>query len=104
LPAINYLGERAIIAGTIYNGENSKPMPGVKIKIPGGVEYESDSDGKFSIKKVDLTSPVSLMFNSEGYYQQSQYMQDYNQDLVLYMYKKNYNYYGYSSGSGGKNR
>lgn len=96
LPVINYLGERAIIAGTIYNGENSKPMPGVKIKIPGGVEYESDSDGKFSIKKVDLTSPVSLLFNSEGFYQQSQYMQDYNQNLVLYMYKKNYNYYGYN--------
>ncbi|MBK7667293.1 MAG: hypothetical protein IPJ32_08070 [Sphingobacteriaceae bacterium] len=102
LPVINYLGERAIIAGTIYNGENSKPMPGVKIKIPGGVEYESDSEGKFSIKKVDLTSPVSLMFNSEGYYQQSQYMQDYNQNLVLYMYKKNYNYYGYTGNS--KNR
>jgi hypothetical protein len=101
LPAISYLGERAIIAGTVYNGENSKPMPGVKIKIPGGVEYESDADGKFSIKKVDLTSPVSLLFNSEGYYQQSQYLQDYNQDLTLYMYKKNYNYYGYS---GGKHR
>lgn len=100
LPAINYLGERAIIAGTVYNGENSKPMSGVKIKIPGGAEYESDSDGKFSIKKVDLTSPVSLVFSSEGYYQQSQYMQDYNQDLVLYMYKKNYNYYGYH----GRNR
>lgn len=103
LPAINYLGERAIIAGTIYNGEDSKPMSGVKIKIPGGVEYESDSEGKFSLKKVDLTSPVSLMFNSEGYYQQSQYLQDYNQNLVLYMYKKNYNYYGYYGG-GSKHR
>ncbi|MBP7810149.1 MAG: hypothetical protein KA163_12705 [Bacteroidia bacterium] len=102
LPVINYMGERAIIAGTIYNGENSKPMPGVKIKIPNGVEYESDSDGKFSIKKVDLTSPVSLLFNSEGFYQQAQYMQDYNQNLVLYMYKKNYNYYGYNGN--GKHR
>ncbi len=100
LPAINYLGERAIIGGIIYNGENSKPMAGVKIKIPGGVEYESDSEGKFSIKKVDLSTPVSLNFNSEGYYQQSQYMQDYNQNLVLYMYKKNYNYYGYNGGGG----
>ena len=103
LPAINYLGERALIGGMIYNGEDSKPMAGVKIKIPGGTEYESDSDGKFLLKRVDLTSPVSLMFNSEGFYQQSQYLQDYNQNLVLYMYKKNYNYYGYSGG-GGKHR
>ena len=103
LPAINYLGERAIISGTIFNGEDSKPMAGVKIKIPGGVEYESDNDGKFLLKRIDLTSPVSLMFNSEGYYQQSQYLQDYNQNLVLYMYKKNYNYYGYNGG-GGKHR
>lgn len=99
LPAINYLGERAIIAGQIFNGEDSKPMSGVKIKIPGGVEYESDPDGKFSLKKVDLSSPLSLVFNSEGYYQQSQYLQDYNQNLVLYMYKKNYNYYGYNTTS-----
>lgn len=100
LPAINYLGERALIGGIIYNGEDGKPMSGVKIKIPGGAEYESDNEGKFLLKKVDLSTPVSLAFNAEGFYAQSQYIQDYNQNLVMYMYKKHYNYYSYSKGGG----
>jgi alpha-2-macroglobulin-like protein len=105
LPAINYLGERALIGGIIYNGEDGKPMSGVKIKIPGGAEYESDGNGKFLLNKIDLSTPVSLTFNSEGYYAQSQYIQDYNQNMAMYMYKKNYNYYGYYKGNGsGKNR
>lgn len=93
LPRINYLGERALIGGVIYNGENSMPMAGVKVKIQNGVEVESDVNGKFLLKKIDLTSPVTLAFNSEGYYSQNQYIQDYNQNMVLYMYKKQYNYY-----------
>lgn len=96
LPVINYLGERALIGGTIYNGENSQPMAGVKVKVQNGVEIETDNEGKFLLKRVDLTSPVTLAFNSEGYYTQSQYIQNYNQDMVLYMYKKNYNYYNYN--------
>jgi len=97
LPVINYLGERALIGGIIYNGENSSPMSGVKIKVQGGVEIETDNDGRFLLKRVDLSSPVSLAFNREGYYTQTQYIQNYNQDMVLYMYKKQNNYYKYSN-------
>ncbi len=106
LPAINYLGERAILAGTVLNANDGKPLSNVSIKIPGGVEYTTDSEGKFSLKKLDLSSPVTLAFNNEGFYPQSQYIQDYNQNMVLYMYKKTYNYYGYNTGSGmgGHNR
>lgn len=93
MPVINYLGERALIGGIIYNGENSQPMPGVKVKVLNGVEVETDVNGKFLLKKIDLTSPVTLAFNHEGYYSQNQYVQDYNQNITMYMYKKQYNYY-----------
>ncbi len=99
LPVINYLGERALIGGTIYNGENAQPMAGVKVKVLNGVEVETDVNGKFLLKKIDLVSPVSLAFNYEGYYSQNQYIQDYNQNMVLYMYKKYYNYYKHTGKS-----
>lgn len=102
LPVISYLGERALIAGTVYNGENSTPMAGVKVKVYNGVEVETDANGKFLLKKVDLTSPATISFNNEGYYTQTQYLYNYNQNMTLYMYKKNYNYAYYKNRSRSK--
>lgn len=101
-PLITYQGERAIVGGTIYDSETGKPMQNAKIKIASGVEYETDANGKFAIKRLDLTSPATLTFNMDGYNAQSQYVQDYNQNMVVYMYKKYYYNYGYIRGGRGK--
>ncbi|MGZ4068449.1 MAG: MG2 domain-containing protein, partial [Bacteroidia bacterium] len=101
-PMITYQGERAIVGGIIYDSETGKPMQNAKIKIANGVEYETDSNGRFTIKKLDLTSPATLIFNMDGYNAQSQYVQDYNQNMVVYMYKKYYYNYGYIRGGRGK--
>lgn len=107
LPAINFLGEKAIVGGTVINAETGKPMSSVRIKIPGGVEYNTGQDGKFALKRLELYSPVSLQLNADGFYPQSQYIQDYNDNMILYMYRQNYNSYTYkkstrmkSAGSG----
>jgi hypothetical protein len=89
LPAINYMGKKALIAGTVMDAQTSKPIKNVKIKNNTGAEYTADEDGKFSISKLDLSDPQNLSFISDGYYTQSQYLQDYTQDLVVYMYKGN---------------
>jgi alpha-2-macroglobulin-like protein len=103
LPPVNYIGERALIGGIVFEGNTGKPMANAKVKIMNGTELETDAEGKFLIKRVDLSTPVTLSFNAEGYYTQSQYVQHYNQNMTLYMYKKNYNtYYGYKNG--GKHR
>jgi hypothetical protein len=101
-PVISYKGERALVGGTVYDSETGKPMACAKIKVANGAEYETDANGKFLVKKLDLTSPATLSFNFEGYNPQSQYIQDYNQDLSVYMYKKYYYNYGYYHGGGGK--
>ena len=93
-PLITYQGERAIMGGIIYDGETGKPMPNAKIKIANGLEYETDANGKFTIKKLDLSAPATLTFDKDGYNPQAQYVQDYDQNIVLYMYKKYY--YGYN--------
>ncbi|MGZ3942441.1 MAG: alpha-2-macroglobulin family protein [Bacteroidia bacterium] len=99
-PLITYQGERAIVGGIVYDSETGKPMQNAKVKIANGVEYETDANGKFTIKRLDLTSPATINFNIEGYNPQSQYVQDYNQNIVVYMYKKYYYNYGYNRGGG----
>ncbi|MFL5752329.1 MAG: MG2 domain-containing protein [Bacteroidia bacterium] len=94
-PVITYAGEKAVVGGIIYDGSSGKPMPNVKVKIVGGTEIETDANGKFAIKRPDLSNPITLIYNAEGYNQQSHYVQDYNPNLNLYMYKKQYYNYSY---------
>ncbi|MBL7917499.1 MAG: hypothetical protein JNM96_03820, partial [Bacteroidia bacterium] len=95
-PQIKYLGEKAIISGIIYNGNDGKPMSNVKIKFPDG-EFTTNADGKFNLKKIDLSEQALLSFEADGYYPQNQYPQAYNQNMVVYMYKKqNQYYYGHN--------
>jgi hypothetical protein len=87
-PAITFKGEKAIVSGIVYNAETGKPMSKAKIKTPDGTEIESGNDGKFLFKKLDLTDKVTLSFNADGFYEQAQYVQDYNQNMNIYLYKK----------------
>lgn len=95
LPPINYLGQKAIVAGTVIDAQTQKPLANVKIKNPAGGEYTADANGKFSLAKLDLSTPLNLVVNAEGFYPQSQYIQDYDQNLVVYMYKINHHPYPY---------
>lgn len=97
LPAIRFPGQKAIIAGTVLDANTAKPIANVKITNPSGSEYTSDVNGKFSFGKIDLSDPVSLAFNADGFYAQSQYVQDYNNNLTVYLYKINERYYGYNT-------
>ena len=86
LPRINYLGQKALVAGAVLDAYTQKPLAAVKIKNNDGAEFSTDANGKFSISKLDLSKAVTLTFNSEGYSNQAQYITDYNQNLVVYMY------------------
>jgi hypothetical protein len=88
LPVINYPGQKAIVSGTVLDAQTLKPICQAKIKNNTGAEYAVDANGKFVIAKLDLYEPAYLSFDAEGFYQQSQYIQDYSQNMVLYMYKK----------------
>jgi uncharacterized repeat protein (TIGR01451 family) len=104
IPQIVFPGQKALVAGTIIDAMSGKPIENATVKTTSGAEYNANAEGKFAINYLDLSSPVNLTFNVEGYSPQVQYLQDYNQNLVVYLYKKNYNYYSYSksrpSGSG----
>jgi uncharacterized protein YfaS (alpha-2-macroglobulin family) len=89
-PVASYQGERAIIAGTVLDASTGKVISNTKIKINNGAEYQTDENGKFIFNKLDLSSPVTLAYSANGYGPQSQYIQGYNQNLVMYLYDNNY--------------
>lgn len=90
LPQVAYQGERAIVAGTILDASTGKPIASAKIKINNQGEFQTDENGKFIFNKLDLSTPVTLAYSATGYSPQAQYVQDYNQELVMYMYDQKY--------------
>src|SRR3989344_1934047 len=71
-PLITYANEKAIVTGTVIDANTSKPLPKVKVKVGSiGETVETDAEGKFAFKKIDLTSYVTLNFTSTGYSYQS---------------------------------
>ncbi len=102
-PQITYLGEKAIVAGSILDAYTGKPIFNVEVKATNGVAHSSDLNGKYSFKRLDLSSPVTLTYKVDGYSLQSQYVYDYNQNLTVYLYPINYSYnYPTSSSRSGK--
>lgn len=90
IPPVAYAPERAIVSGVVMDGNTGKIVPDAKVKIANGAEYPVDENGKFIFNKLDLTSPVTFTYNANGYRQQSQYIQNYNQNMVVYLYNTKY--------------
>lgn len=85
-----FAAERAIVSGTVLDASTGKAVPHAKVKIYNGAEYEADENGRFIFNKLDLTNPVTLTFNANGYTSQSQYVQTYTQNIPVYLYDVNY--------------
>lgn len=92
LPVANYKEERAIISGKVVDAYTGKVIANSVVKINNGLEYAGDWEGKFFVKNIDLSSTQTLTFKAPGYLNQAQYIQTYNQDMVVYLYPyQNYN-------------
>ena len=99
LPAITYSAEKAIVSGTVLDAYTGKPIANAKLKISAdGSTVETDENGKFTVKKMDLTEAKNLFVNASGYNQQQFNVYDYNQNLAYYLYP-NYNNYYYGTSS-----
>ncbi|MCW3103761.1 MAG: large extracellular alpha-helical protein [Bacteroidetes bacterium] len=105
LPAATYQGERAIVAGTVLDASTGKIIKNAKIRINNGAEYQTDENGKFIFNKLDLSNPVTLAYSADGYRGQAQYVQNYNQNLQMYLYGNRYydSYYNIPASSSNVN-
>ena len=95
LPVASFKEEKAIISGKVLDAYTGKIIPNAVVKINGGLEFPGDWEGKFFVKNVDLSTAQTVTFKAPGYSDQAQYIQNYNQDMTVYLYSTNYynNYY-----------
>lgn len=104
LPQITYPAQKALVSGLILDAYTGKAIEDVTLKTNGGKEYKADSDGKFSVKYLDLLSPQNLICQSKGYYPQTQTIYDYNQNLIIYLYKEMNQQIGWHRSKAGSSR
>jgi hypothetical protein len=96
-PMISYLGERSLITGTVMDAYSGKPIPFASIKLgSSGSVFKTDDAGRFIFNKIDLTSPETFTVSAANYQEQQQYVSSYAQNVVYYLYSKNYIYPNYS--------
>lgn len=94
LPAITYSAEKAIVSGTVLDAYTGKSIANAKLKVNSdGSTVETDENGKFTVKKLDLTEAKNLFVDASGYNAQQYSVYDYNQNLAYYLYPHYNNYY-----------
>jgi uncharacterized protein YfaS (alpha-2-macroglobulin family) len=102
-PLLTYKNEKAVVEGVVLNANTSKPIAKAKVKIGSvGEEVITDANGKFSFKKIMLTSAVTLNTTATGFQAQSTGVYEYNQDMKIYLYEPvDYTkYYSYPTATG----
>ena len=98
---ISYQGERAIVSGTVLDAYTGKPVSNADIKLTSnGNSFKTDENGKFIFNKLDLSKPETFTVSALNYNPQNQYVYNYGQNVVYYLYGNNYyNKYAYPSSS-----
>ncbi len=103
MPQVAYQPEMALISGTLLDASTRKPLKDATVKVNNsGQTITTNSEGKFSFRGVDLSSPVYLNLSANGYTNQNQYVYSYGQGYTYYLYNQDYynRNYGYNNYKG----
>ncbi len=93
LPALANNGERAIVRGTVLDAYTGQPVPHASITAPNSqVAQIADKSGKFTIDQMDIALDRTLIVTAEKYTQMTPAVNDYNQDVLVYLYPTQYGY------------
>ncbi|MDP3556961.1 MAG: MG2 domain-containing protein [Bacteroidota bacterium] len=95
LPIATFKEEKAIVSGKVVDAYTGKVIANSALKINNGLEFAGDWEGKFFVKNLDLSKTQTITFKAPGYSDQAQYVQNYKQDMVVYLYP--YQTYKYPS-------
>ena len=88
-----YQAKKAKITGTILDGLTQKPLKDVTLTGGEGKSWRCNEDGSFVISNHALYEPLSLSVEKQGYHTQSQFVADYQQGLVWYLYPLSHRVY-----------
>lgn len=91
LPALANAGERAIVRGTILDAYTGQPVPHASITAPNSkVAQIADKTGRFTIDQMDIALDRNLIVTADKYTQTTPAVNDYNQDVLVYLYPSQY--------------
>ncbi len=84
-PAIQFQPERALIAGTVIDASTHQPIADASVTVTGTNQtVRTDSNGTFSIRNCDLSSPINLSVEKDQFMKSSTMtLFDYNENVRL---------------------
>ncbi|MBL0311056.1 MAG: hypothetical protein IPP77_15735 [Bacteroidetes bacterium] len=86
-PVIKFQGEKATLAGIVYDGNSGKPLSGVQLKFKeSGRSTTTDKEGKFSFNKIDISTDKQLEISANEHPTQVQEILEYSTNLSYYLY------------------
>jgi len=86
-PNIQYQGERAVIAGTVFE-ENGKPCKKATIRIPSkNLSIYTNDSGRFEIKKIDLSESLYIEIGKSGFETMGYNIAEYSDNLSYNLHK-----------------
>lgn len=97
-PYLPYKAEKAQISGTVLDMYTGKPVRNAKITLYYGQTFKADTNGKYSIRGLDLYDPMQFTVSAPGYNSQQYMAYSYTDQMNLSLYspetyKKMYGYY-----------
>lgn len=102
-PMIQYTGEKAVLAGQVYDAYTMKPIANANIRLKNGNIFKTDENGKFIFNKVMMYEPLSLQVEAPEYYAQNYTAYDYSGNFMMYLYPNKKTSYSPNSTSTGNN-
>jgi hypothetical protein len=88
LAELNYAAEKAIVAGKILDGYESKPVSGAKVSLKkSGKSVITDKDGNFTLPAFDIAEENELSITAKGFNEQKIELRNYDQNATYYLYK-----------------
>jgi hypothetical protein len=85
---LSYAPEKAIVAGKILDGYESKPVSGAKVSLKkSGKSVITDKDGVFIMPMFDITQENELSITAKGFNEQNIELLNYDQNATYYLYK-----------------
>ncbi|WP_028979764.1 MG2 domain-containing protein [Sporocytophaga myxococcoides] len=94
LPEIAYQAEKAILAGSVIDAYEGKPLANAIIEVQGKtVRTNSDSNGRFTLPFVDLSEIATLKVTANGYSPFITQLYQYSDNIQCYLYSNRVHYY-----------
>ena len=88
VPYINYQAEKALVKGKVIDMYTGKPVTDAIVKL-GKQQNQTNANGSFAFRKVDLSEPVKLIVEKQGYQKSELTIDEYSDNIAIQVINNN---------------